>query len=307
MIAFQKPTLSDKPWVDALLSKVNYRGSEYNFTNLFLWKDMYHHEIAQLDGFLLDRVQSGAGEGYLFPAGQGDTAEILRALWADAAERGIPFQIICLATEQMEELGQLFPGAFQFVDARDGYDYLYDIDRLADLKGKKLHAKRNHINRFLEDNPTWSFEPITRQNLQACLEMDREWFRRSIDREGAGEAEDLTYENAALHLAMEHFESLGLEGGLLRIEGAVVAFTLGDRLGDDAYDVHFEKAFGEIQGAYAMINREFARWVRENHPEVRYLNREDDMGLENLRKAKLSYYPDRMVEKHVAILQRDRL
>ena len=91
---------------------------------------------------------------------------------------------------------------------------------------------------------------------------------------------------------MDHYHALGLEGGLIRVYGEVVAFTMGDRLNSDTYDVHFEKAYGELQGAYAMINREFARWVRAKHPNVRYLNREDDMGVEGLRKAKESYYPD---------------
>ena len=88
--------------------------------------------------------------------------------------------------------------------------------------------------------------------------------------------------------------------------GEVVAFTIGDRLSADTYDVHFEKAYGELQGAYAMINREFARWVRQRHPEVKYLNREDDMGVEGLRKAKESYYPDLMVEKYAAVMKHPR-
>ena len=82
----------------------------------------------------------------------------------------------------------------------------------------------------------------------------------------------------------------------------MVAFTMGDPLSSDTYDVHFEKAYGEMQGAYAIINREFARWIRTNHPDIRYLNREDDMGVPGLRKAKESYYPDLMVEKHAAVL-----
>ena len=103
---------------------------------------------------------------------------------------------------------------------------------------------------------------------------------------------------------MEHYAALGLEGGLLRAEGRVIAFTMGDKLCSDTYDVHFEKAYGEIQGAYAVINREFARWVRAHHPEIRYLNREDDMGVEGLRRAKESYYPDQMVEKYAAVWTR---
>ena len=186
---------------------------------------------------------------------------------------------------------------------RDGYDYLYEVERLAELGGKKLHAKRNHINRFVENNPTWAYEEITPATLPECLEMDKEWYRRSLQREGDAEERDLGDEGIALRTAMEHYEELGLEGGLIRVYGEVVAFTIGDRLSADTYDVHFEKAYGELQGAYAMINREFARWVRARHPEIRYLNREDDMGVEGLRKAKQSYYPDLMVEKHTAVMK----
>ncbi|WP_230982638.1 DUF2156 domain-containing protein [Flavonifractor plautii] len=159
------------------------------------------------------------------------------------------------------------------------------------------------LNRFVENNPTWTYEEITPATLPECLEMDKEWYRRSLQREGDAEERDLGDEGIALRTAMEHYEELGLEGGLIRVYGEVVAFTIGDRLSADTYDVHFEKAYGELQGAYAMINREFARWVRARHPEIRYLNREDDMGVEGLRKAKQSYYPDLMVEKHTAVMK----
>ena len=186
----------------------------------------------------------------------------------------------------MEELDRLFPGKFIYEADRDGYDYLYEIDRLADLPGKKLHNKRNHISRFLDNNPSWVYEEITPESLPECLEMDKEWYRRSMIREGAAEERDLG-------------------GGLIRVYGEVVAFTMGDVLSSDTFDVHFEKAYGELQGAYALINREFARWVRGRHPGIKYLNREDDMGVEGLRKAKESYYPDLMVEKHSAVWRED--
>lgn len=301
MIDFLPPRLEDKPWVDRLLAQADYRGCDYNFTNLFAWKDAYKMEIAQAQGFLVTHVCARMGCSYLYPAGAGDPGAVIRALAADAQERGAPLRLVCVTPRQIEELERCFPGAFTFTADRDGFDYLYEIGRLAGLEGKKLHAKRNHINRFIENNPGWRYEEITPESLPECLEMDKQWYRRSLQREGAAEEQDLGNEVVALRLAMEHYCGLGLEGGLLRVEGRVVAFTMGDRLCSDTYDVHFEKAYSEIQGAYAMINREFARWVQAHHPEIRYLNREDDMGVEGLRKAKESYYPDLMVEKHTAV------
>ena len=303
MIEFRMPQLADKAWIDQLLRRSDYRGCEYNFTNLFAWKDAYRHQVARLEDFLVVHLCGGLGCSYLYPAGSGDWKAVISALQADAEERGQPLRLVCLTLEQTQALEALFPGRFRFAPDRDGWDYLYEIDRLADLGGKKLHGKRNHINRFLENNPTWVYEPITPDSLAECLEMDKEWYRRSMIREGAAEERDLGDEGRALRLAIEHYHALGLEGGLIRVYGEVVAFTMGDMLSSDTFDVHFEKAYGELQGAYAMINREFARWVRERHPEVRYLNREDDMGVEGLRKAKESYYPDLMVEKYSAVWQ----
>ena len=300
MIEFQKPQLTDKPWVDELLRKADYRGCEYNFTNLFAWSDAYDQRIARMGDFLVTRLRGTLGCSYIYPAGTGDIAPVLSALEADAAERGGPFRLVCLTQSQTQALDTLFPGRFTFQADRDGFDYLYDINRLADLGGKKLHAKRNHINRFVENNPSWVYEDITPETLPECLAMDKEWYRRSMVREGLAEERDLGDEGRALRLSMEHYHELGLEGGLIRVYGEVVAFTMGDLLSSDTYDVHFEKAYGELQGAYAMINREFARRVRQRHPQVRYLNREDDMGVEGLRKAKESYYPDLMVEKYSA-------
>ena len=300
MIDFRTPQPSDKAWVDALLAQADYRGCDYNFTNLFVWSRAYGQEIARVDGFLVTHLCGRMGCSYMYPAGSGDLAAAIDILAREADERRQPLRLVCLTTRQMEELDRLMPGRFAYEADRDGFDYLYDIDRLADLTGKKLHAKRNHINRFMDNNPSWVYEEITPQTLPECLEMDKEWYRRSMVREGSAEERDLGDEGIALRTAMDHYHALGLEGGLIRVYGEVVAFTMGDRLNSDTYDVHFEKAYGELQGAYAMINREFARWVRAKHPNVRYLNREDDMGVEGLRKAKESYYPDRMVEKYAA-------
>lgn len=141
---------------------------------------------------------------------------------------------------------------------------------------------------------------MTAADLTECMELNDRWDAAGRVREGEEEAEDIFNEKKGILLAFRHFDELGLEGGVLRVDGRVVAFTMANRLTADTFDVHFEKAFGEMQGDYAIINREFARQIRRRHPEVKYLNREDDMGLEGLRRAKESYYPDLMAEKHSA-------
>ena len=304
MIAFRDPEIGDRQWVEERFRASGNQGCEYSFSTLFLWSSAYQQQVAPMDGFVLERLRGKLGAGYLFPAGSGPLEPVLSALEKDAAERGEPCRFFCVTPEQAERLEQLRPGQYAFQSDRDGWDYLYALDRLAGLGGKKLHGKRNHIRRFEESHPDWQVEQITMDNLAECAEMDLEWNRRYRSLDAAGEeAEARTRldERHAMSRAFAHYEALGMDGLLLRTGGKVVAFTMGSPISADTFDVHFEKAYGEIQGAYPMINREFARWLQANRPGVRWLNREDDMGLEGLRKSKESYYPDRMVEKSAAI------
>ena len=303
MIEFKKPALEDRAWVEPLLAQGDERGCEYNFSTLYLWCHAFHVEIARVDGFFTERLCAPNGCHYLFPAGRGDLPAALAALEEDSRRRGQPFSLTGVNPEDRETLEEFFPGRFQYTPNRFSFDYLYTVDKLADLAGKKLHGKRNHIHRFEENWPGWTFEELTPANLDECAAMAREWYRRNA---GEGESDmlddSLSEEAKALYKGLDRFAELGLEGGLIRAGGRVVAFTVGDKLHEnsDTYNVHFEKAFGDIQGAYAIVNREFARWVRARHPEIRYLNREEDMDIEGLRRAKESYYPDLLLEKYLA-------
>ena len=304
MIAFRDPEIGDRQWVEERFRASGNQGCEYSFSTLFLWSGAYQQQVAPMDGFVLERLRGKLGAGYLFPAGSGPLEPVLSALEKDAAERGEPCRFFCVTPEQAERLEQLRPGQYAFQSDRDGWDYLYALDRLAGLGGKKLHGKRNHIRRFEESHPDWQVEQITMDNLAECAEMDLEWNRRYRSLDAAGEeAEARTRldERHAMSKAFARYEALGLAGILLRVEGRVIAFTMGSSIGADTFDIHFEKAYSDIQGAYPMINREFARWIRDHFPQVRWLNRENDMGMEGLRKAKESYYPDRMVEKFSAV------
>jgi hypothetical protein len=298
MDTFKRPELSDRQWVTTLLAKEGSRACEHNFASIFLWATAYPQQIARVGDRLLVQMLGGPGLSHLFPMGSGALAPALETAKEDAAAHGVPLTLICITAEQKAQLETEFPGRFVFREDRDGFDYLYTVDKLADLAGKKLHAKRNHISRFCDQFPDWMFEPITADNIADCKAMEGEWFAQQVEEERANRT--LDNERQAVLVALEHMDELGLTGGLIRAEGRVLAFSLGSLTTADCYNIHFEKAFGNIQGAYAVINREMARWARDTWPELRYLNREDDMGLEGLRKAKLSYYPDLMLEKYSA-------
>ena len=299
MVAFESPRFEDRQWVQALLAAEPALSLEYCFASIYLWSRAYTQQIARIHDRLLVRVVGSLGPAYLYPAGAGPLAPALDALRADAAEQGLPLLLVCVTEEQKAAMEAACPGRFSFEPHRDSFDYLYDVHRLADLPGKKLHAKRNHIHRFDEQFPDWLMEPITPANVPECVELELRWANLR-QREAGEDAETISEETVAVIEALYHMDKLGLEGALIRAEGRPIAFSLGGLITPECFDVNFEKSFGDIQGAYAVINREMARMVRARHPQVKWLNREDDMGLEGLRRAKLSYYPDILLAKYLA-------
>ena len=289
VLPFQRVSISDKPWVDRILRLEDSRSSAWCFANMFFWSETFRPTVCSIEDRLLSQFDIEGGSAYGYPIGAGDLRSAILTIEQDALTRGVPFLIRGLTERSREELELAFPGEFDYAQDPKFFDYIYELEKLATLAGKKLHAKRNHINRFLENHPNWIFEPITTENLSACLAMAEEWARLRDE-------DDLD----ALNRAAKHFDALGLEGGLLRVDGRVIAFTIGEPLNSDTYIVHFEKAFSDIQGAYPMINREFARHIQTIHSHIRYVNREEDLGIESLQRAKRSYYPVFMVEKYHA-------
>ena len=299
-IEFRHPTLEDKDWITALYHKGGCRGCECSFVNLYLWGRGYG-QIAKVGDYLVQFIHYNDTKYYAYPAGDGDLKYVIDALIEDARAYQHPMRLLGITCDRRSQLEELYPGRFRFEENRASFDYLYDINRLADLGGKKLQSKRNHCNRFEQNYPDWSVEPVTADNLHLCREMAQVWYEQ-YDGE-TSEEHDFRIEKIALGRAFDDYEALGFDGLLLRAEGQVMAFTMGNRIQPDTYDVNFEKAFAHVQGAYPMINREFARYIREKYPEVVYLNREDDMGLPGLRKAKESYHPDILLCKGTATLE----
>lgn len=292
MLAFHEPTPADKAAVDAVLRTAPCPTLEYNFTVQYIWRTIFHTKICVQNGFFFS-ISGKDKPSFLFPTGTGDLKDAVKMLDAYAKENQIPLCFHSVSPSQKEILENMYPDRFEFKYVRDAGDYIYDAESLRTLKGKKLAAKRNHINRFLENHPDWSYEAITSENMDEVLEMNRQWCEiMDCDND-----KSLRDEICSVQCALKNYEALGLDGGLLRAGGKVVAFSVGEPLNADTYLVHIEKAFADIQGAYPMMNQQF---VINNAEGYSFINREDDAGDEGLRKAKLSYRPVEIAEKYIA-------
>ena len=299
IVDFKRVAVGDRELYEELLQDGFDRGCEFSFANLFLWG---RQSIAYRHGQMLIFSQFNQRSVYPFPVGRGDKRAALDAIIGDSFARGIPCRITGLCAEARELIEEYYPDRFIFHCDPGSFDYVYEIDKLAELSGRKYHGKKNHLNRFLEAYPDYKSEVIDGGNLAEVRAMADAWYKERL---AADPNADFAMEMAALERAFSHLGELALDGLCIRAGGRIIAFTLGSRLSPDTLDVHFEKAAADAPGAYPAINYEFARYIREKYPEIRYLDREEDMGIEGLRRAKKSYHPYRMVEKCWAHLKEE--
>lgn len=296
MIPFKDITLADKDTITAFTMNSSRRNCDLSFSNLCSWRFLYNTQFAIIHDFLVFKFWAEEQLAYMTPIGTGDMQVVLRALIEDAREENQHFCMLGVCSNMCADLEAFLPGQFIFNQNRDYADYLYLRSDLATLKGKKFQAKRNHINRFRSSYPDYEYTPITPDRIQECLDLEAEWCKvnHCDQQEGTGN------ERRALIYALHNFEALGLTGGILHVNGKIVAFTFGMPINNETFGIHVEKADTIIDGAYAMINYEFANRIPEQYT---YINREEDLGIEGLRKAKLSYQPVTILEKYMACLK----
>ncbi len=299
MIVFKPISLSQKEEYDPILLRAGHRGCAYSFANLYMWGRQAASFVGETLVFF---SQFSRRSVYLFPAGDTDLKTAVDAIIHDAAQRGIPCRLTGLTPDDCAALDAIYPGKFRFHFDRNGFDYVYDIRDLADLKGRKFQKKRNHLNRFWQTHPDCRYVPLCRENLSLAAGLVENWYAQRLESEPHG---DFQMEQAAIKKALRDFEALQLEGLLLMDGDTPLAMAMGSRLSEDTFDIHFEKALDIADGSYAAINQGFARHLRKKYPALLWLNREEDMGLEGLRKAKLSYCPHHLVEKSWACLLED--
>ena len=295
MLCFKPITLCDKGWVDEIVFAENSPSADFNFGNIYIWDGRDRQLVCRFGGRMLTKLRYAGRPFFVFPIGTGPLRPAVEALREYAAYRGYPFCLRGITDKNRAELEAEYPGRFVYEEDTDNFDYLYSAGKLATYAGKALHGKKNHCNRF-EAEQDWDFVPLTRALIPGCLDMLDLWSEANAARLDPS----VRYEHDALVRAFAAYERLGLDGGVLRAGGKIVGFTLGEMTSRDTFDVHFEKAEGDINGAYPMVCREFVRMLMKKYPALVTVNREDDMGLEPLRRSKLSYRPETLLKKYTA-------
>jgi len=295
MIPFKTVTLCDKAWVDEIVRAENSPSADYNFGNIYIWDKYYRQLICRFGDRMLTKLRYEGSPAFVFPIGTGPLRPAVEALREYARGRGFPLVIRGITEEHRTLLEREYPGGFTYDLEQKNLDYLYRAEKLATYAGKALHGKKNHCNRFEAEND-WQFLPLTRERIPGCLDMLDVWTEENSERLDKSVAN----EHDAIIRAFAAFEKLGLEGGVLYANGEIVGFSLGELCASNTFDVHFEKAEINLNGAYPMVCRELTRMMLEKHPGLEYINREDDMGFESLRQSKLSYKPEYLLNKYIA-------
>ena len=300
---FRKFTIDD---IDVVQSYLDIDGAfmaERNFVGLFLWCDHYKVKMCIEDDCLY--MCSDRSDEYFMvfpPFTRGDFRKAFVKLIEYARTKNEYILVNSVSEVQKEKLIGLFgEDAFEFEENRGAMDYIYSSEDLMWLRGKKFSAKRNHVNKFLGaygDN--WSFEEMDpKVHRDDIINFQITWGTSRGENDTADSPETFSIKKA-----LDNFNRLGLKGGIIRVDGKMIGFTIGKRVSDYVFGVMYEKADISYEGAYAMINQQFAQ---RNFEGIPYVNREEDLGIEGLRKAKLSYNPVQLTKKYLVKVDPDKI
>lgn len=296
MLSFKEISIGDKALFDSYLKRYSPQVSELTFTNLFMWRKLYKFRYCEISGSLCIGSFRSREEAFMFmPVGLFEPdlfINILTDLKNYFEAKGMALVFKRVPEEDIHKLSNLPAGKvdYHIVPDRDNGDYVYLQKNLAELPGKKYDGKRNHINKF---NKLYKFEYVTLDAglINECSRISREW---CVAKNCRGHI-DLFCEKIAVHELLKNYEKLQCTGALIKVGERYEAYTIGEMLNEDTAVIHIEKANVAIEGLYTLINREFCRNAWQN---VAFINREQDLGHEGLRKAKLSYNPVRLINKY---------
>ena len=296
MLEWSIPEAEDEDWINSCIAVSGTMASDASFANIYLLRNKYSTKISRYKDFII-RKYSGKGArcGYTFPLGKGDVAKALAEIEKDAKECGERLQFAFVTEEQKEVLENAMPARFCYSSDAGDSDYIYLRSELASLSGKAFHKKKNHFSKFVRTYPDYKYYEIGACNIYDAQKVADAWYYEHLQDEDASQLA----EYKAIKEALDNFEELGLIGGIIYVNDSPCAMTIASKINENTVDVHFEKAVGEyaLNGGYAAINKLFSKKL----DGVTWLNREEDIGIEGLRKAKLSYRPKIMLKKYSAV------
>ncbi|MDE5855023.1 MAG: phosphatidylglycerol lysyltransferase domain-containing protein [Ruminococcus sp.] len=291
MLEFRNISIADRDIINTALKKSDFMGCEYSFANNLAWCRLSDSKICFYKNFYIICAFS-SDDGipvFTLPSGEGNYTELFSELKKFSESMGFPLKISGVTEKSLELLSTLFPHSFTIQLDRDGSDYIYKQTDLAELSGKKYHQKRNHLTKF--NKLDYEFSLIKEKDFNECICFITDNYNKKADTEYSAIAEQY-----AVNTYFNYFNELGLTGGIIRINGKISAVTIGEPLNSNTFCVHIEKADRQYDGIYTGINNCF---VRSCMSEFEYVNREEDLGIEGLRKSKLSYYPAFILNKYV--------
>ena len=289
---FRQITLADKELFCTYLSGRRHDLITYNFTNFYLWRNWDPYGWAEVEGALAIKSDFSGWDAVLppFSPADGPILKATQALIDWYKERNVPFLMTEVSATVYAFYEFHWPGRFTATEFAPGFNYVYNQQDLAQLAGQKYAAKRNHVHRFMRENPDFLFLPLTTEMLEGCRELEMSWLKTHDEN-----SEAIRQEHSGVMDALDHWQELGCAGAVLVAGGRVVAFSIGDPLNEDTFAIHIEKADSSVHGSFQAINQFFARDYCAGY---RYINRAEDMGHPGQRKAKQSYHPHHLEKKY---------
>ena len=291
MFEFSKITLQNAAELRPYLSVQPFRSCDYTLGAVFQWRAYFRTTYAIVSGMLV-MLASYPQDGtfFVYPVGGGDVNAALDAIETYAKQTGMPLRF-CAVPEEGKNLLEARYGARASISTeRDWADYLYQADDLIHFPGKKYHTQRNHLNRFLKDNPSAKFVAVTEETLPAAITFLNE-YEQHVPLDKVIEAEEMKRAKELLASSLQ----LGQKAGYVDVAGTIVALSIGEVICDTLY-CHVEKARVDYAGSYQAIVSWFADYAVER--DTLFINREDDSGEEGLRYSKLAYRPIRLIDKY---------
>ncbi|MBR3969610.1 MAG: DUF2156 domain-containing protein [Ruminococcus sp.] len=293
MLEFRSITLGDRKRINEALAKSDFMGCEYSFANNLAWCRLADSKICFYKDFYIvcafgseDNIPT-----FVLPSGSGDYCDVIAEMKKFSENFGFPLRISGVTDSSLDMLKQLYSYKFTYFLDRDSSDYIYLRSDLAELKGKKYHQKRNHLAKFNRIDSTFSF--LSEKDFDDCISFIVSDYNNKSENDISHSA---IAEQYAINTYFNHFEELGLSGGIIRINNKIAAVTIGEKINSDTFCVHIEKADRSYDGIYTGICN---RFVNECTVGCTYINREEDLGIEGLRKSKLSYHPIFLLNKYI--------